>query len=209
MAEVLNVKARELTGKKNNHRLRNAGLVPVVLYGHGETNVNLSVTQDDMSAVLRHHSRVVELKGAVNEKALIRDLQWDVYGIDVLHVDFSRVSEHERVTLRVPVEVRGDAPGAKDGGVIEIVVHEVEIECEAEAIPEKIDVSIRELALGGEITAGEVALPAGVTMITDADVLLVHCVKPKAMAEVVGEGAVAEPEIIGRKPGEEEEAEEK
>lgn len=209
MAEVLNVKARENTGKQHNKRLRNAGLVPVVLYGHGEANVNLAVSHDDMAAVLRHHSRVVELKGAVNEKALIRDLQWDVYGIDVVHVDFSRVSEHEKVTVQVPVEVRGDAPGVKDGGVIEVVVHEVEVECEAESIPEKIDVSVRELALGGEITAGDVVLPAGVTMVTDADVLILHCVKPKAMAEVTGEGVVAEPEVIGRKPSDEEESEEK
>jgi large subunit ribosomal protein L25 len=199
MAEVLNVKAREATGTKNNQRLRNAGMVPVVLYGHGEKNVNLSVTHDDMAAVLRHHTRVVELKGAVNEKALIRDLQWDVYGIDVMHVDFSRVSAHERVTVQVPIELRGDAPGAKEGGVVEVIVHEVEVECEAEAIPEKIEINVKELHLGDEITAGDVALPAGIEMVTDADVLLLHCVKPKAMQEVGMEAAVVEPEVIGRK----------
>ena len=209
MAEVLNVKARENTGKKNNTRLRNAGMVPAVLYGHGETNVNLAATTDDMSAVLRHHSRVVELKGAVNEKALIRDLQWDVFGIDIVHVDFSRVSEHERVTVQVPVELRGDAPGIKEGGAVELVVHELEVECEAEAIPEKIEIIVKDLHLGGEITAGDIALPAGVTLVTDAEVLVVHCVKPKAMADISAEGVVVEPEVIGRKPGEESEDEEK
>jgi large subunit ribosomal protein L25 len=210
MAEVLNVKARENTGKQNNKRLRIAGMVPAVLYGHGENSVNLAITRDDMSAALRHHARVVELKGAVNEKALIRDTQWDVYGIDVLHVDFSRVSEHERVTLQVPIELRGEAPGVKEGGAIEVVVHELEVECEAESIPEKIGIIVKELHLGGEITAGDIALPAGVTLVTEADVLIVHCVKPKAMDDIAGgEGAVAEPEIIGRKPGDESEEDEK
>jgi large subunit ribosomal protein L25 len=129
--------------------------------------------------------------------------------LEVLHVDFSRVSEHERVTVQVPVEVRGDAPGVKEGGVVELVVHEVELECEAEAIPEKIEINVKELHLGGEVLAKDVSLPAGVTMITDADVLILHCVKPKGMAEAApGEGAAAEPELIGRKPGEEGEGEE-
>lgn len=208
MAEVLNVKSRERAGKKHNHRLRQAGMVPAVLYGHGENNVNLSIGHDDFAAVLRHHSRMVELKGAVNEKALIRDLQWDVYGLEVLHVDFSRVSEHERVTVQVPVEIRGDAAGVKEGGVVEVVVHEVEVECEAEAIPEKLEINVRELHLGGEILAKDLALPAGATMVTEADVLILHCVKPKGMAEALPtEGAAAEPELIGRKPGEESEEE--
>jgi large subunit ribosomal protein L25 len=210
MAEVLNVKARENLGKKNNRRLRGAGMVPAVLYGHGEQNVSLTVSHDEMASVLRHHSRVVELKGAVNEKALIRDMQWDTYGIDVLHVDFSRVSEHERVSVQVPVELKGDAPGAKEGGAIELVVHEVEIECEALSIPEKLEVNIKELHLGGEITAADLVLPAGVTMLTDGEVLIVHCVKPKMMGDLgtTEGGVVAEPEVIGRKAGEEEGEEE-
>jgi large subunit ribosomal protein L25 len=211
MADLLNVKARETTGKKNNKRLRASGMVPAVLYGHGEANVSLAVCSDEMASVLRHHARVVELKGAANEKALIRDLQWDTYGIEVLHVDLSRVSEHERVTVQVPIELRGDAPGIKEGGVVEVVVHEVDIECEALSIPEKLDVNVKELHLEGEITAGDVVLPAGVTMVTDAEVLLVHCVKPKAISDepTAGAAGVAEPEVIGRKPGDEEAEEEK
>jgi len=209
MAEVLNVKPREATGKKNNERLRKAGMVPAVLYGHGENNVNLALGHDDFAVVLKHHSRVVELKGAVSEKALIRDMQWDVYGIEVVHVDFSRVSEHERVAVRIPIELRGEAPGAKEGGVVELVVHEIEIECEAESIPEKIEINVKDLHLGGEVTAAEIALPAGATLVTDAEVLVLHCVKPKAMGDALPtEGVVAEPEIIGRKPTDEEGAEE-
>lgn len=203
MSEALKVSPRESTGKQRNKRLRLSGSIPAVLYGHGQANVNLAVGRDEMSAVLRHHSRVVELQGAVSEKALIRNIQWDTYGIDLLHVDFTRVSEHERVEIQVPLELKGDAPGTREGGIVEMVVHEIEIECEAESIPEKIDVIVKELHVGGEIKAGDLPLPAGVTLVTDADLLLVHCVVPREMAtELTGAGA--EPELIGRKPGEEE-----
>jgi large subunit ribosomal protein L25 len=134
-------------------------------------------------------------------------MQWDTFGIDLLHVDFTRVSEHERVTVLIPLEMRGDAPGLREGGTVEAVAHEIEIECEAESIPEKIDVVVKELHLGGEIKAGDLSLPAGAKLVTDANVLLVHCVVPRDMAaEIAAE--TAEPEVIGRKPGEEEAADE-
>src|SRR3990172_346594 len=107
MAETLNVKTRETRGKRDARRLRRAGSVPAILYGHGEANHSLAVGADEMAAIVRHGGRVVELKGAVNEKALIRDLQFDTYGIHVLHVDFARVSEHERVEVKVSIELRG------------------------------------------------------------------------------------------------------
>ena len=97
MAETLNVTTRETRGRRDARRLRRAGSIPAVLYGHGEANCSLTVGADDMAAVVRHGGRVVDLKGAVNEKALIRDLQFDIYGTHVLHVDFTRVSEHERI----------------------------------------------------------------------------------------------------------------
>jgi large subunit ribosomal protein L25 len=208
MAEVLNTKKRETRGKRNAKRLRLAGSIPAILYGHGEENQSLQVVADEMATVIRHGGRVVELKGAVNEKAFIRSTQWDVYGIEVLHVDFTRVSEHERVEVKVNVELRGQAPGVKDGGAVEHLVHEIEIECEALSIPEKIEVSIMELKIGDAITAGEVTLPAGAKLLSDPDDVVVHCVVHREEEAEEGEGAVAEPEVIGRKAGDEDEAEE-
>jgi len=149
---------------------------------------------------VRHGSRVVELKGVVQEKAFIRELQWDVYGLQVLHVDFSRVSEHERLQLRVPVELRGQAVGLKSGGVIEHLVHELEIECGALQIPEKIEVPVSELDLDGAIHAGELKLPPGVVLVADPEQVVVQCVLPQAEQEIPGmEAGTAEPEVIGRK----------
>jgi len=203
MAEVLNVTVRESRGKRETRRLRRSGAIPLVLYGHKEASVSLQVSADELAAVVRHGGRVVELKGALSEKALIRELQWDVYGIDVLHADLTRVSEHERVQVQVTLELRGQAPGIKEGGVVELLVHELEIDCEALSIPEKLEVQVKNLKLDGSITAGELALPAGVTLLSDADTMVVHCVKPQD-EEAATEGAEgAEPEVIGRKAGEE------
>jgi len=205
MAETLNVKERESRGKREARRLRETGGIPAILYGHGESNRSLTVVADEMAAVVRHGGRVVELKGAVNEKALIRELQWDTYGTEVLHVDLTRVSEHERIEVKVAVELRGQAVGAKDGGVVEHVVHEIEIECEALSIPEKIDLRIDNLKVGDAITAAELKLPPGVTLISDPDALIVHCVEARGEEEEEGAGGAAEPEVIGRKAEEEEE----
>jgi large subunit ribosomal protein L25 len=204
MAETLQVKLRESRGKREARRLRKSGSIPAVLYGHGETNHALAVPADAMSSAVRHGARVVELTGALNEKALIRDLQWDTYGTAVLHVDFARVSEHERIEVKVSVELRGHAAGAKAGGIVEHLVHEVEIECEALSIPEKLELNVNDLAIGGHLTGADLRLPNGVRLVTDPELVLVHCVEARDEDEMAaGLGGVAEPEVIGRKAEEE------
>jgi large subunit ribosomal protein L25 len=188
--------------------LRRSGGTPAILYGHGEANCSLTVASEEMKSVVRRGGRVVDLKGAVNEKAFIRDLQWDVYGTEVLHVDFARVSEHERIEVKVAVELRGQAAGAKDGGVVEHFVHEVAIECEALAIPDKLELNINELKIGDQLSAADLKLPPGVTLISDPDAVLVHCVAARVEEELgAPAGGTVEPEVIGRK-AEDEEAEE-
>lgn len=204
MAETLNVTKRESRGKREAKRLRLAGSIPAILYGHGEENRSLAVGGDEMASVVRHGSRVVELKGAVNEKALIRELQWDTFGKHVLHVDFARVSEHERIEVKVTVELRGQAVGVKDGGVVEHFIHEVEIECEALSIPDKIDLNINDLKVGDSLAASDLKLPPGVTLVSDPDAIVVHCVEAREESEEGGVAGAAEPEVIGRKAGDEE-----
>ena len=94
------------------------GRFPAVLYGHGLECVPLSVAADVLTAAIRHGSRLVSLTGAVNESAFIRDLQWDTWGTHIVHVDFTRISEHEIVEVRVPIELRGESPGVREGGVV-------------------------------------------------------------------------------------------
>ncbi|HEX4149926.1 MAG TPA: 50S ribosomal protein L25 [Pirellulales bacterium] len=200
MPEVLNVEKREPHGKREARRLRSAGAVPANLYGHGQENVALALRADEVGALVRHGARVVDLQGAVAEKAFIRDLQWDTYGTRVLHLDLTRISADERLQVKVSVELRGTAVGAKEGGIVEQVVHDVEIECLAIEIPEKLVLRVTDLQLEGSLTAADIELPPGVTLVSDPEELVVHCVKPSAEEEgepVAGEGA--EPEVIGRK----------
>ena len=120
MAETLKVELRTNLGKHNTRRLRRAGSVPAILYGHQQDPVCLSLASEEVDAAIRHGGRLVNLAGAMSEQAFIRDLQWDTFGLHVLHVDFSRISEHEVVEVVVAIELRGEAPGVREGGVIKL-----------------------------------------------------------------------------------------
>lgn len=207
MAEQIEVELREATGKWNSRRLRRAGKVPGVLYGHKQQSLSLAVPADQLDAVIRHGSRLVDLRGAVRQSALIRELQWDTWGTHVLHVDLARVSAEELVEVRVAVELRGEAPGVKQGGMIEQLMHEVNIQCPAAAVPDKLELNINELTLGGQITLGQLPLPAGGRVLGDPDAIVVQCVEvtaPPEEEELAAEATAAEPEVIRERKKEEE-----
>jgi large subunit ribosomal protein L25 len=208
MAELLNVRLRDTRGKRNAKRDRLAGQLPAVLYGHGKETLSLMLSADEFQAALRHGARLVKLTGEAEEQAFIRQLQWDTWGTNVLHVDFTRVSEHEKLRVRVVVELRGEAPGLKAGGVVKQHVHEVDIECEATALPEKLFVNINHLELNGSITIAQINPPAGVVVEGEPETIVVECAEPVEMLEPVAGAGEAEPEIIGRKKEEEGEEEE-
>ncbi len=201
MAEELKVDVRQERGKRRVRRLRRAGMTPGVLYGHGQQNICLSVPADQLDALVHHGSRMVTLTGAVNESALIREVQWDTWGSRVLHVDLARVSADERVEVEVPIELRGEAPGVKEGGLIKQLIHEVEIQCPAAATPEKIEVSINELKLHDSITLADLQLPEKAVVKGDSAAVVVQCVEPVEVPEVaeVAEEVTGEPELIGAK----------
>jgi large subunit ribosomal protein L25 len=210
MALQLAVEPREAQGKLFNRRLRRSGKIPGILYGHGLENVSLAVAADALTTAIRHGSRLVSLTGAVSESAFIRELQWDTWGTNILHVDFTRISEHEIVEVRVPVELRGEAPGVREGGVVVQHVHEVEIACPASVIPEKLAVNINHLALTQSILLSSLELPEGAKILAaDMEAIVVECVVPMELPEEgAAEAVPGEPEIIGAKDKEEGESEE-
>src|SRR5579871_3856733 len=114
MAESVELTAqlRQGRGSRQAKRLRKQGLVPGVLYGHKEETLSLALPVETFEGAVRHGVRVVDLKAdGKTEKALIREVQWDCLGKEVLHVDFTRVSADERIHVVVPIELRGIAPG--------------------------------------------------------------------------------------------------
>lgn len=206
MTDTLNAAVREQLGTNHTRRLRDAGQIPAILYGHGEKNVNLAIAATEVNSAIRHGTKVVDIRGAVSDSALIRDVQWDAFGTTVLHLDLARVSADERVEVTVQIELRGESPGVREGGVVEHVTHEIEIECAVKSLPDKIMVSINELHLNESINASSLELPVGATLLTDADAVIVHVVEPVEQVDEEVPGAEgAEPEVIGeRAEGEEE-----
>jgi large subunit ribosomal protein L25 len=139
-------------------------------------------------------------------------VQWDHLGKDVLHVDFTRVSADERIHVNVAIEIRGVAPGLSHGGVLDQPIHTLSIECPAISVPDSIRVNVNELQLDQAIYVRDLTVPPDVKVLTDADAIVVHVVAKQeepvaAAAAAPTEAASAEPEIIGRKVAEEEEAE--
>lgn len=211
MAEAITVKVRDARGKKNARRLRRDGQVPAILYGHGEENVCLSVPTDELEAAVRHGVRVLELKGDLNESAFLREVQWDTFGTEVLHIDLTRVKKGEKVEAAIPVELKGEAPGTKAGGMVEHLVHALTIECPMSVVPEKLVADINALELNASISAADLELPRGASLVDRPDTVVVHCVPvgptPEELEEEEAAAAEgAEPEVIGRKAEEEESA---
>jgi large subunit ribosomal protein L25 len=200
MSEVLHARKRSEVGSNAMKRVRAAGDIPAVLYGHGEANVNLSISASEVETAIRHGAQMVTLDGDVKETALIRDIQWDPFGADVLHIDLARVSASESVQVTVSLELRGEAPGVKEGGTVELLMHEVEIQCPAAAIPEKLEIRVHELQLGNSVKLSEIPLPEGASFVAEADEVVAHCVsRVEEVEEEEGVSEGIEPEVIGRK----------
>lgn len=206
MAEVLHVSLREGRGTRYARKLRAEGKIPAVLYGHGKATVSISVPAEELETAIRHGSHLVDLQGEVTQSALIRDVQWDPFGVDVLHIDLTRVDAGETVEVTVPVELRGEAPGAREGGIVNHMLHEVTLECPVSSLVDKIVVNVNGLHLGQAILVSQLTLPEGARVEEDPEEVVVQCVEVAAAEEeAAAPGEAAEPELIGRKPEAEEE----
>ncbi|MFT5301668.1 MAG: large subunit ribosomal protein L25 [Mariniblastus sp.] len=159
-------------------RMRQSGKIPAVLYGHGEGTEMLSVLEKELSKAVNNGSYIVELKGAANEGALIKSLQWDAFGIHVLHVDLTRVNPNEAVEVTLTIELKGDAAGTHHGGIVNFHQHELSISCPANAIPEKLELKISDLDVGQSLSASDVPLPAGATLAEAGTTPIVSCALP-------------------------------
>lgn len=205
-AHKLTVSLRETRGKRRNRRMRGEGQIPAVLYGHKRETLSLTLKAEELDAAVRHGSRFVALSGAVNENAFIKHCQWDTWGSRILHVDFTRVSAHEKIQVVLPLELYGEAAGLKDGGVVKQTLHELKIECEAASVPDKIDVNINHLEFNQLFTVADLKLPEGAVSLADPTQIVVSCLAAVEVSEEeTAEAAEQEPEVIGRKKGEGEE----
>lgn len=211
--DTLKVTKREAKGTKASARLRRSDEIPAVIYGGGGDVVHISVPGVPFKDLIRHHKRVLnlDLDGA-KSLAFLKDVQHDALGDDILHIDFLRVDERKRITVRVPLAFSGHAKGLANGGEFVHPLSELEVECLPTQIPESIKVVIDHLDVGMSLHARELQMPQGVTLKTAAEAIVatVHLkgLEPEA-ATAGAEAGPAEPERIAKPAAEDAETEEK
>jgi large subunit ribosomal protein L25 len=197
---ALEAKPREHTGSRAAARVRKEGRIPAIVYGHKQEPVAISLDGHDFVEGLHHGHRLMDVKiGGKTQKMLVKDLQYDHLGRDIVHVDLMRVDVTETVHVTVPVEVKGAAKGA--GAIVEAHTDHIEVQCLAAKIPDVIVVSVKDMHVGDIIHAGDVALPEGVSLVSAADTIIATChmVAAAKTTEEVEEEAPAAPEVITEK----------
>ncbi|QDV67736.1 50S ribosomal protein L25 [Rosistilla carotiformis] len=200
MSDVLNVEVRENMGTAATRKLRDAGSIPAVVYGHGGENQHVSVCRKEVELLMRHHSKHVQLAGAASDHVLVKDVQWDPLGIEVLHMDLVRVSLTEKVTVTIAVKLHGVAIGLNHHGVMNEILHSVDILVPAIKIPEHVELNINDLDVGQSKTAADIELPEGATLVTDPTAVVVQMNAPAGDKGTDAEAeGTSEPEVIGAK----------
>ena len=209
---------REKVGKEAVKKVRRAGFVPVSLYGHGMKALSLQVGAKDLYAALRTKAgenvvlnlqvEGVKLKESI---CLIKEIQQNPVSENIDHVDLIVISMTQKIDVKVPLVALHslDAPGVKEGGVLDLIHHEVMVECLPTAIPDRIEVDVKAMKIGDTIHAKDLKLPEGVKCKFDAEDVIVALHPPMKEAVATEEaGLAAEPEVIekGKKPAEGEEA---
>jgi large subunit ribosomal protein L25 len=227
MEAILEATARESFGKNEARRTRRDGLVPAVLYGgspdEGKAQATPIAVQPKALLKILHSeagaNTLISLKlaGAGDTRVLVKEYQLDPVTHQVLHADFYRVAMDRAITVMVPVVVKGEPKGVKQqGGVVEFIRREIEVECLPGDIPEHLEVDISELMLYQGIRVRDIATDPKWKPVSDADMMLVHVIMPKAEevaapaeAAAATPAAPAEPEVIKKGKKEETEDEEK
>jgi len=190
----LRVKLRNDKGKEANKKFRREGIVPAVLYSpHNKSNLLLKVDSRNLLKVVSNKRHgIIGLEIDEGEKksdclAIIKDVQFNSLKKQIMHVDFYEVTLKEKLAVEVRVELIGEPIGVKEGGILELELREVEIECLPSQIPESLKADISHLKINDHLTAGELALPEGVELLTESDRIIASVHPPTKMEEVVKE----------------------
>lgn len=199
--ETLKAKKREAMGTKACRRLRAEGLIPAVIYGHGQESVAIQVSAEELDRGLRHHSRMFDIRlGRKKESVLLRDIQHDALGDEVIHADFVRVAMDEAIEIEVPITLKGKPK--VEHAVLQQTLVSLEIECLPGNIPEEILAPVGHLELSQSLSVAELVMPEGVKVLTDPETVVATltpaAVEEEPAEEAVAAEATAEPEVIGR-----------
>lgn len=193
-------------GKNSNRRLRAQGMIPAVVYGQKTDSLPLRVNPNDLDRILRSetgHNTIFKLSvGKTSKDVLIKDYQLDPIGGKLLHADFQVVAMDQTMTFAIPVRAVGKSVGVTEGGVLDLVLREIEVACLPTEVPEHIDVEIDELDVGDSLRVKDLKIETSkVVILSNADLVVLTVVPPHVEEEVVEEieevEEGAEPELIG------------
>lgn len=201
MSTTLKAQVRATVGTRTARALRAEGRIPGNIQGGiDQPHVDLSIDEEEFLTARRHHQHLYEIDvGGKVETALIEDLQWDVFGERIQHVEFRRVDRHAKTDVVVPLEFMGE-PKA---GIVMHMLNEITVLCTPDAIPDSIVVKVGDMEVGASITLGQLALPAGIELYEDMDPeeVVAHVVEPKEEAAEPAEAeAAAAPAAEAAKP---------
>ena len=224
MSLVIKSEKRDVFGKNASRRIRRGGMVPAVLYGEGVESIPLALAKKDIVKILKSETRentIFKIAFDSEEKdVMLKALQVNATSDELLHADLILIAMNKAIRVSVPIELLGEPVGVKtEGGFVDFMTREVEVECLPADIPERISADISELHLHQSLKVGDLAGPQGVKLISDPATVLAlvqvpheEKVEAKPEEEVVAaeaaEAAPAEPEVI-KKERKKEEVEEK
>ena len=201
----IDAKPRERTGSRYSRRLRASGGLPAVVYGHKQDPESVTLDAKQVVRQISEGHKLFKISmGSSEDTVLLKDIQYDHLGTDVIHVDFERVDLTEQVEVNLPVHLKGDAIGLKTAGAI--LIHptsEIEVRCKVSDIVEHIDVDISGLDVGQALHASDVPLPPGFELLTEPEAVLA-AIQVKAEEEEEGEAGeaeegAAEPEVLSER----------
>lgn len=210
------VQKRDVTGSRASRRMRKAGLIPGVLYGHGKDAVLIAVEphllREALSTEAGTHAVLnVTFEGQKRgHKAIVKDMTLDRVKSTVIHVDLQEIRLDETIETTVAVHFEGESVGVKAGGMLEEAVREVSVKGVVTAIPEHLVMDISALEVGGTLKVADLEVPEGIEVLDDPDAVLCSVLAPrKAVEAEEGEEApeaeaAAEPELVGKKEEESE-----
>lgn len=206
----LEAKLRKDLGKEAVKRLRREGLIPAVVYRKGEKSAPLVLNREALDKVLHTaagENVIINLNIGSDEKSkertcIIKEIQHDSVTGDILHADFNQISLTETIKVNVPIATKGEAIGVKqDGGVLEHVLWEVQVECLPTQIPEKLEVDVTNLKIGDVLFVKDIVAPKEVKILNDPELRVIAVEKPVEIKveEVKPEEVITEPEVIKQK----------
>jgi large subunit ribosomal protein L25 len=197
----LNVNSREASGSRAARRMRRAGRVPGVLYGGGGEPLGFDADERELRHALAGAGAVLDLSvdGGKATPVVLKDAQRHPVRGETIHVDLLRVNLNEAISAVVPLELTGvdDAPGVKEGGVLEQITRELNVEALPTAIPESIVHDVGEMQIGETILLGSLVLPEGVTLLDDLEETVVATLSPPRLQSETADDIESETEVVG------------